>query len=378
VAHAMLCPGENSTMSREDFAHRLQRYVDTQEIGQVIAAHSRGIDRAQPEIFNDVYHPDGEVAYGFFDGSAAEFAQVVTAGADDTPGTLHRPSNVWVEVDGDTAKSETYVIVYTHAADETGQSTGETTFIGGRYLDRLERRNGVWKMNHRTYVMDWNTNQPGSGSAVPGFEAAFGLQGLKGPSDPSIPFLAALGGTTQTTEGGQAMVEISTELAAKAEEAFARQDIHELIMAQARGIDRADADLFNSIWHNDSTVDVGGFQGSGHEFVEMILDATKDMKYMAHSVANEWVKIEGDTAKGEIYVIAFTTDANGMDTMTGGRYLDGFEKRDGVWKYSHRSFVQDWVVTQPSSDKRDEGMLGTLSTQAAPFPNDPVYAFWNA
>ena len=174
------------------------------------------------------------------------------------------------------------------------------------------------------------------------------------------------------------MVEISTELAAKAEEAFARQDIHGLIMAQARGIDRADVDLFNSIWHDDSTVDVGGFQGSGHEFVEMILDATKDMKCMAHSVANEWVKIEGDTAKGEIYVIAFTTDANGMDTFTGGRYLDGFEKRDGVWKYSHRSFVQDWVVTQPSSDKRDEGMLGTLSTQAAAFPNDPVYAFWNA
>ena len=170
-------------MSTEDFAARLQRFVDTQEIGQVIASHSRGIDRANEETFSDVYHDDGYVDYGFFDGPAAEFAAVVTAGADDTPGTLHRPSNVWIEVEGDAAKSECYVTVYTHAADESSAASGETTFIGGRYLDKHERRDGVWKMTHRTYVMDWNFNQPGTGSAVPGFDASPRIQGLKGPSD---------------------------------------------------------------------------------------------------------------------------------------------------------------------------------------------------
>jgi hypothetical protein len=367
-------------MSQKDFAARLQRFVDTQEISHVIANHSRGIDRADLATFDDVYHPDGDVAYGFFDGSSAEFARVVTDGADDMPGTMHRPSNVWVEVDGDRAKSESYVTVYTHAGDETGATSGETTFIGGRYLDRFERRDRVWKMTHRTYVMDWNLNQPGTGSTMPGFDAAPRIQGLKGPSDFSIDFLAAQDTKTSGKEDA-AMVDVSAELATRAQEAFAKQDIHELIMGQARAIDRADVDLFKSLWFDDATVNIADFQGSGVDFVDMILDATRDMKRMAHSIANEWIKVDGDTARSECYMIAFTTVAgeNGdQDTLTGGRYLDAFERREGVWKYTHRAFVQDWEINQPSSDKGDEGMLATLTTRAASYPDDAVYKFWNA
>jgi len=366
-------------MNSEDFATRLQRFVDTSEISQVIANHSRGIDRGDPAIFDDVYHPDGDVAYGFFDGGAVEFAQVVTGGADDTPGTLHRPSNIWVDVDGDTAKSESYVIVYTHAADETGSTGGETTFIGGRYLDRHARRDGIWKMTHRTYVMDWNINKPGTGSAMPGFDASPRIQGLKGPSDFSIEFLKAVGNSDIAEEDGT-MVEISKSLMDRAEVAFAKQDIHELIMGQARAIDRADVGLFKSLWFDDATVDVAGVQGPALDWVIEILDQTKDMKRMAHSVANEWIKVDGDTARSESYLIAFTTVAGedgNQDTLTGGRYLDAFERRDGVWKYMHRAFVQDWEVTQPSSDKSDDGMLATLTNRAAAYPDDAVYGFWN-
>ena len=367
-------------MTTEDFAARLQRFVDTQEISQVIANHSRGIDRGDQAIFDDVYHPDGDVAYGFFDGSAVEFAEVVTGGADDTPGTLHRPSNVWVEVDGDTAKSESYVTVYSHTADEGGATSGETTFIGGRYLDRHEKRGGVWKMTHRTYVMDWNLNQTGTGSAMPGYDASPRIQGLKGPSDFSINFLAALG-TKDQREEDNTMVEVSSELATRAQEAFAKQDIHELIMGQARAIDRGDVSLFKSLWFDDATVDVAGVQGPALDWVDEILDQTKDMKRMAHSVANEWIKLDGDKARSESYVIAFTTvagESSDQDTLTGGRYLDGFECRDGEWKYTHRAFVQDWEITQPSSDKGDEGMLATLRTRAARYPDDALYGFWDA
>lgn len=30
--------------------------------------------------------------------------------------------------------------------------------VGGRYLDRLERRDGAWAIAERTYVLDWNSN----------------------------------------------------------------------------------------------------------------------------------------------------------------------------------------------------------------------------
>ena len=175
------------------------------------------------------------------------------------------------------------------------------------------------------------------------------------------------------------MVEISADLQQRAEQAFAQQDIHELICAQARAIDRADDALFRSLFHADSHVDIGVFKGTGDDFVTMILDATKDMTHMAHSVANEWVRVDGDTARAETYVIAFTSDADGEDSITGGRYLDAFARRDGAWKFTERLFVRDWVINQPSSDKSDEpGMLSSLSTRAARYPDDPLYSFWNA
>ena len=33
-----------------------------------------------------------------------------------------------------------------------------SSVVGGRYLDRFERRDGQWKIAHRLYVMDWNIN----------------------------------------------------------------------------------------------------------------------------------------------------------------------------------------------------------------------------
>jgi hypothetical protein len=215
---------------------------------------------------------------------------------------------------------------------------------------------------------------------VPGYDASPRIQGLKGPSDFSIEFLAGMSNSLKG-QGDNNMVELSAALLNKAEQAFAKQDIHELIMGQARAIDRADVDLFKSLWFDDATVDVAGVQGSALAWVDEILDQTKDMKRMAHSVANEWIQLDGDTARSESYLIAFTTvatDDGNMDTLTGGRYLDAFEQRDGVWKYMHRAFVQDWEITQPSTDKSDDGMLATLTTRAGRFADDPVYGFWNA
>jgi hypothetical protein len=36
-----------------------------------------------------------------------------------------------------------------------------------------------------------------------------------------------------------------------------------------------------------------------------------------------------------------------MDFWVGGRYLDRFQKREGVWKLSHRNGLTDWMRTEP-------------------------------
>ena len=79
------------------------------------------------------------------------------------------------------AVSETYVTAYHYRADEGGQDT-EMTYIG-RYIDHLQRRDGVWKILFRRVVMDWNQNATASAIlAGPPFEGL--ARGARAPDDP--------------------------------------------------------------------------------------------------------------------------------------------------------------------------------------------------
>ena len=98
-----------------------------------------------------------------------------------------------------------------------------------------------------------------------------------------------------------------------------------------------------------------------------------------HSIANQWteVEVEGDSALGETYVIAASTSRDtgegSSDTLTGGRYIDQFERRDGAWKIAERSFVLDWTRSDPSTRQMNEGMYAALDLHGARGKDDPVY-----
>ena len=115
----------------------------------------------------------------------------------------------------------------------------------------------------------------------------------------------------------------------------------------------------------------GVIDGSGAEFAEGITRFVRDnLDYCFHSIANEWIKIDGDTAVGELYVLAHMT-AGGQDVMTGGRYLDKYERQDGSWKIKSRIFVVDWNKTSPTTLNL-EGMANRGCWGRA----DRVYALW--
>ncbi len=341
-------------------------------IRQSIVALQRGIDRSDLALLKSVFHEDADVAYGFFDGTAAEFCDIM-AGGDPDPGavTMHRPANTWIQVDGDRAMSESYVFVYS-------PGEGVQSLIGGRYLDRHECRDGHWRLNHRTYVLDWNINRPASEPADWPY-----LRGRKGGADPGAGLLAQWGITDRIDESNGGSVEISPELMAQARHALAKAQIHDLICAHARAVDRGDAGLLASLWSEGATVDVGEFYtGDSQGFCELMLETAQTLRRMAHTVNNEWIQVDGDAAVAESYVIAVSTAAGedgDVDTLTGGRYLDRFQRVDGQWKTSHRTYVSDWLIEQPSSDQRDEpgSMYEALTTRGGLYPDDPVYAFWS-
>eukprot|EP01035_Chromulina_nebulosa_P003915 gene3915-biopygen3222 len=100
--------------------------------------------------------------------------------------TQHALSNCLIEVNGDTARAETYCQAF-HELD--GEGDGLEMVVGGRYLDDLERRDGAWRILHRTYVMDWNRNTVSTCRWDEGIYAGLKIRGARWPDDPLQAFL---------------------------------------------------------------------------------------------------------------------------------------------------------------------------------------------
>jgi hypothetical protein len=120
-----------------------------------------------------VYHDDGVDEHGanVNPGPAyGEWANAQHAGAFAEH--LHHITTHTCDIDGDVAHCESYVIGALVSRDSTS-----TTLAGGRYLDRLERRDGVWKIALRRCTIEWA--MPGASILESGAFAGF----LKGTWD---------------------------------------------------------------------------------------------------------------------------------------------------------------------------------------------------
>ncbi|MFM5929780.1 MAG: nuclear transport factor 2 family protein [Novosphingobium sp.] len=332
----------------------------------VLACHSRGVDRADANLLGSAYHPDATVDYGFFAGEAAVLVTILAGAQKGALPTLHRTANVDIRVDGRRAVSESYVIAYAEEAEV--QRT-----IFGRYLDRLECRDGRWALSHRTYVLDGNTNRAStvSRSDPPVIYDHYVPEGSKGASDPGQALIAHHLAASRTLQKAKPM---SVD-AAILDAALSRDAIRQLVTGYSRGVDRGDKALLKSLFWDDSVVISGLVNASGADFAEGIVDhVVTNLDYCFHSIANEWIEVTGDHAVGEHYVIA-NMCAGGQDVMTGGRYIDSYERRAGVWKIASRTFVADWNTSHPKSLELD-GMYQPLKTRGSFGTSDPVYAHW--
>jgi hypothetical protein len=120
-------------------------------IRNVLATHSRGLDRNNAELLKCAYWPDAQVDYGSFKGSAHQFAELVgPALASMYELTQHLLGQSFIELAQCTANTETYV-----DARHLLRGASEELVFSGRYLDQLELRDGQWKIIHRQVVMDW-------------------------------------------------------------------------------------------------------------------------------------------------------------------------------------------------------------------------------
>ncbi|MFT4874591.1 nuclear transport factor 2 family protein [Congregibacter sp.] len=145
-------------------------------------------------------------------------------------------------------------------------------------------------------------------------------------------------------------------------EAFlAREEIRDVLARQARGVDRADAELLKSCYYADAIEEHGpNYNGSAHAYVDGAVGRIREMGTMAHYLCNQHIELDGETAWVEAYVITFVRFARGgsdVDTFTGARSVDRFERRNGEWKIAHRKLVFDWNHDLPSNENWCLGMF---------------------
>ena len=61
-----------------------------------------------------------------------------------------------------------------------------------------------------------------------------------------------------------------------------------------------------------------------------------------------------------------------FELIAHGRYLDRYEKREGVWRILYRKIIYDWSEVRPY-DKELFAKISRGSTKASPDENDPLY-----
>jgi hypothetical protein len=151
---------------------------DSEQIRQVIVDSCRGWDRCDRELVQSCYHPDAVEDRGFYRGPALEFYDATAELRAAVRASHHNLGQTDIELDGDRAAAETYCIA-TSVFD--GEDGPQTRVRAVRYLDRLERRDGAWRIVHRFAAFDAETTVPGGDpTGVP--ERNLGRRGRDDPS----------------------------------------------------------------------------------------------------------------------------------------------------------------------------------------------------
>jgi hypothetical protein len=167
----------------------------------------------------------------------------------------------------------------------------------------------------------------------------------------------------------------------KLEALLDKEAIRELVHLYCRAADRHDHELMRALYHEDAIDDHGAFfKGLAMEFIDRLPVIQAPMEILHHNVTTHNIELDGDRAEGETYIIAFhkvATDTGSIDLLIGGRYFDKYEKRRGIWKFSHRAVVADWANLHDPSIVNLKNPMIEGSYIGKPGTADPSYDFFS-
>lgn len=145
--------------------------ADRETIRDCLFRYSRGIDRADADLLRSVYWPGAMDYHTGFAGTAEEFIEWSMERLPVLQDKVHMLGNIFIRLDGDRAKAETYF----WSVSITPGEEPRQVMACGRYLDRFEKRGDEWRIAERFVTHDWfsESTEVGDWSVGP-----FGMTGL--------------------------------------------------------------------------------------------------------------------------------------------------------------------------------------------------------
>ncbi|SMF61914.1 nuclear transport factor 2 family protein [Allosphingosinicella indica] len=166
-----------------DMAPEIRALLDKQEITEVLNRYLRGADRADVELIADAYHPDAiEDHGGVYNGPASDYVAIMAKVLPKGGIMNHLNTNVLIELDGDSAIVESYILAFARMKKE-GEKFDTLTLA--RVVDRFERRDGKWKIALRRLAWEWNHEMPFTESWGRGMMFPEGTELVRGGKKPA-------------------------------------------------------------------------------------------------------------------------------------------------------------------------------------------------
>ncbi len=127
--------------------------ADRQQITDLIYRYCRALDRIDHDLGYSIWHEGGTADYGadVFVGSGRDFIDHVCRQHSGLLTHSHQMSNIIIELDGDTAASESCVTATLRMKRDDRLMQ---MMVWSRYVDTWSRRNGRWGIDHRIAIID--------------------------------------------------------------------------------------------------------------------------------------------------------------------------------------------------------------------------------
>ncbi len=127
-----------------------------------------------------------------------------------------------------------------------------------------------------------------------------------------------------------------------------RQDISELLVRYATGIDRRDWPLFRTVFTKDCELDYGEIGAwNGVDAVTNFMEQAHAMAgHTLHRLTNQVITVDGDTAVARTYVDALIMAGDSQTGVNGiGFYDDEIVRTPDGWRIARRRFTAVRVST---------------------------------